>query len=522
MMHRAIVRLIVGVAFVLILAPSAVAQAAGPSSDAERLAGTWLFDAAWVKYHNNLSHFWTSTLVVTGDSFAVSKFMEIAKDLTGKFVLNPEVSPKTIDLKIDEFDLSERAQTTMKIPACTLPGIYKFEGDRLTVCFPIEADGKRPATFDDAGDKVARIVLARAAGFKAFPKVVVVKVTDADGQPVAGATVADFMDRGTDTNKTEAEAEWRYSRSITTGTDGRAKVKYEQFRHSQVVVHHAETKRIAIVPVTPRLLANGEVAVTLTPERRVTGTIVSPELTEAGLPIEWTGVYAMQDGRRVALCNSKPGDFEFLLPPGAYALDASGSDLNHKIVNITVPAGRSEFAVGPITLSASVLARLQKRPAPEFVDVVAWKGQPVKLADLKGKYVLLEFWGYWCSPCVHSMPVLIELHEKFGDKGLVIVGVHADLDGEVDTVAKLDEKIAGFKKKIWKGKDLPFSVAITSGKQVGEGDAKEHTGPAGQYGVHSWPTCVLIDRDGKVVGKFQAHDAKAASEEVEKLLNAKK
>jgi thiol-disulfide isomerase/thioredoxin len=155
--------------------------------------------------------------------------------------------------------------------------------------------------------------------------------------------------------------------------------------------------------------------------------------------------------------------------------------------------------------------------------VVGWKGDKVKLADLKGKYVLLEFWGYWCGPCVYSMPVLFELHEKFADKGLAIVGVHLDLEGEVDTPAKYDDKIASIKKKLWKGKSLPFPVALTSGKRIdsGEGDAVRG-GAAAQYGILGYPTTILIDREGKVVGKFNARDAKKAVAEIEKLLSGKK
>jgi hypothetical protein len=97
-----------------------------------------------------------------------------------------------------------------------------------------------------------------------------------------------------------------------------------------------------------------------------------------------------------------------------------------------------------------------------------------------------------------------------------------DTEGEVDNAAKLDNKIALYKKELWKGKDLPFPVALTSGDRVGEGDEKTPGGAAAQYDVHGYPATILIDRDGKVVGEFHARDAKDACEQVEKLLNAKK
>jgi thiol-disulfide isomerase/thioredoxin len=153
-----------------------------------------------------------------------------------------------------------------------------------------------------------------------------------------------------------------------------------------------------------------------------------------------------------------------------------------------------------------------------LIDVVGWKGKPVNLSEFKGKYVLLEFWGYWCGPCVASMPVLIELHEKYADKGLAIVGVHVDGNGEVDTALKLEEKVASYVKESWKGKTIPFSVALASGKRIGEGDSAKRGGPPLQYGVQHYPTCILIDRDGNVVDEFNAQDIKEASAEIEKLL----
>ena len=155
-----------------------------------------------------------------------------------------------------------------------------------------------------------------------------------------------------------------------------------------------------------------------------------------------------------------------------------------------------------------------------LTDVVGWKGEAVKLADLKGKVVLLEFWGYWCGPCIGSMPVLIELHEKFAEKGLAIVGIHVDGDGEVDTAKKLDDKIAGFKKEVWKGKDLPFPVALTSGRL--DESSGTRGGLAEKYGIRGYPSTILIDREGKVVGKFQARDSKEAIAAVEKLLKDEK
>jgi len=117
------------------------------------------------------------------------------------------------------------------------------------------------------------------------------------------------------------------------------------------------------------------------------------------------------------------------------------------------------------------------------------------------------------------MPDLFKIHDEFKDKGVVIVGIHVDGDGEVTTAKQLDEKLAEYKKDIWKGRDIPFPVALTSGKLL-ENDARG--GLADKYGIRGYPSTILIDREGKVVGKFHARDAEAAGVQLKKLLAEKK
>ena len=82
----------------------------------------------------------------------------------------------------------------------------------------------------------------------------------------------------------------------------------------------------------------------------------------------------------------------------------------------------------------------------------------------------------------------------------------------------LDEKIKVSVEKAWKGKDLPFSSALISGKVTDDTENRSRGKASEQYGVRGYPTTILIDREGKVVGHFQARDSKLAIEEFEKLL----
>ena len=64
--------------------------------------------------------------------------------------------------------------------------------------------------------------------------------------------------------------------------------------------------------------------------------------------------------------------------------------------------------------------------APEFQGIANWiNSEPLTMEQLRGKVVLVDFWTYTCVNCIRTFPYLNEWHDKYADKGLVIVGVHA-------------------------------------------------------------------------------------------------
>jgi thiol-disulfide isomerase/thioredoxin len=130
-------------------------------------------------------------------------------------------------------------------------------------------------------------------------------------------------------------------------------------------------------------------------------------------------------------------------------------------------------------LCAGVLAAAQPAigtPAPEFggkqfFNLPATMSQPVTLASLRGRVVLIDFWATWCGPCVASIPHLIELHDKYADQGLVIVG-HTD-----GSSTNLEGFIAA--------KKIPYLISV--GADIGDA-----------YGVNGIPQVFVVDPDGKV------------------------
>lgn len=487
------------------------------AAPAERpnLDGTWLFDECVTAKHDDTVRFWESVVTVKGDRFTLTKLMGNPKPLTGRLVFDP-ADPSAVDLVLDELDFAEM-KLTVKVPGGAYRGKFDASADRFTLALAWGPGEKRPEKLGPSQTTFFASLTRAPKGFTDFPKEITVRVTGPDGKPHAGASVSRFLDKTPDHKNPDAKTEWKLYDAVKTGPDGTAKVKYDD---PPCVVRDEAAKLIAFIKVSPAKLAGGEVSVTLAPEVRITGKVISPELEKAGGKVGWTNFYLIRDGWRLSFTGTKGGEFDLLAPPGKFTVQVYGEDMSGKDVEVVVPPDRTEYALDAIELKASAFALLKGKPAPEFVDVMGWAGKPVKLADLRGQYVLVEFWGFWCGPCIGAMPVLLDLHEKFAGKGLAIVGVHMDLGGDVDTAAKMNAKIAGYVKDVWKGRELPFPNALVSGERGGE-DNKPGGTPK-LYGVNSYPTTVLIDPEGKIVGKFHARDSKVAVAEMEKLLNAKK
>lgn len=70
-------------------------------------------------------------------------------------------------------------------------------------------------------------------------------------------------------------------------------------------------------------------------------------------------------------------------------------------------------------------SRRRRAAPPDFVGLGNWfNSPPLKLADLRGKVVLVDFWTHGCVNCVNTLPHLTQLYAKYKDRGLVVVGIH--------------------------------------------------------------------------------------------------
>ena len=451
--------------------------------------------------------------------FTITHFCGSKNDLHGSLIFSADFDA-AVDLYVEAVDVSDVWEGA-KYPKAVRPGdLQKLELNRLTISYATGADRHRPADYSVNDIKTHVLTLARAhAGFERMPANIRITVQDADGHPVPDASIFSFMSYWDSPKPTTKPDAWKYAELAHTDAAGVATVTYEALRNAPIGARDSQRHLIGYSLASPAALQDGTANVTLRPECHVRGTLDCPDL--AGKPIGWTNVYLFYGGERIGLCTSHAGAFDFFVRPGHYRLSAYGEQVKGRYVDLEVPEGQDRYSPPMITLASSRITQLTQQAAPELTSVLGWKGSPTRLADLHGKLVLLDFWGYWCHPCVVEMPNLIRLHERFKGKGLAVIGIHVDMSNQVDTTAKLDEKLVGIKTRYWNGKDLPFPVALTYELSAGAKDLEHSNTPAAAYGIDAYPTTIAIDRKGNLIGVLDVSDEKLAAEQIQKWLDSK-
>jgi peroxiredoxin len=128
------------------------------------------------------------------------------------------------------------------------------------------------------------------------------------------------------------------------------------------------------------------------------------------------------------------------------------------------------------------LTRLAPAEPAQF-SVATPDGATLRLADLKGKVVFLNFWATWCEPCLEEMPAMERLSRAYRDRGFVVVALSADREG------------ASVVRPFLKKHGLTFPVGLDSDQAV-----------ARLYRVWALPSTFILDRAG--VRLFSAHGAR--------------
>lgn len=125
------------------------------------------------------------------------------------------------------------------------------------------------------------------------------------------------------------------------------------------------------------------------------------------------------------------------------------------------------------SVSATSEATAERSPAPDFT-LKSSSGENIKLSELRGQVVMINFWASWCGPCRQEMPLLDELHARYSPMGFTMLGVNVEKDSSKARALL---------------KDLPveFPILFDQKNQVSK-----------DYDVIAMPSTVLVDRDGNI------------------------
>jgi cytochrome c biogenesis protein CcmG/thiol:disulfide interchange protein DsbE len=139
-------------------------------------------------------------------------------------------------------------------------------------------------------------------------------------------------------------------------------------------------------------------------------------------------------------------------------------------------ANRRRHSLGP--LRRGLIWPLLALIALAATSVGAANDAPsLDLAAYKGRVVVVDFWASWCTPCRRSIPWLNQMRAKYGDRGLVVIGVNVDKDGE---------DAARFLREV----PIDFDVVYDPAGEL-----------AAHYGVEGMPSTYVYSRDGALVAR---------------------
>ena len=141
--------------------------------------------------------------------------------------------------------------------------------------------------------------------------------------------------------------------------------------------------------------------------------------------------------------------------------------------------GTSSFAAKePLSLIGGVETPY---PAPLLIGISSWiNSEPLKLSDLQGKVILIEFWTYSCPYCRTALPYVNKFYNTYHDQGLLVIGIHSPKNEEEQSRVLVKDAIAAY--------DIHYPIALDNNFETWD-----------NYNAEGWPSFYLINRKGYVV-----------------------
>jgi len=132
-----------------------------------------------------------------------------------------------------------------------------------------------------------------------------------------------------------------------------------------------------------------------------------------------------------------------------------------------------------VSMNLTAAARLEKAPELRTSSIWINSDGPLKLSELRGKVVLVDFWAFDCDPCKETIPRIEAFHEKYAKEGLVVIGVHTPRTELEKQVPKLREAI--------KAMGIRYPVVVDDKQKI-----------FSDYRCDLWPTQFVIDKEGYI------------------------
>ena len=173
-------------------------------------------------------------------------------------------------------------------------------------------------------------------------------------------------------------------------------------------------------------------------------------------------------------------------------------------------AAAAVLVIAFLTTPALVAAKADK--APE-IEAGTWiNSDTLKLEDLKGKVVIIDFWATWCAPCRMVIPYLAKYYEKYKDKGVVVIGFTRIYPFYADELQQKrgisDKEHLRLIKEFVKRYKIEYPVAVAENNDV-----------FNTYRISGIPTMVFIDKKGNVsYVKVGANNPKLIEKKIQELL----
>lgn len=373
------------------------------------------------------------------------------------------------------------------------------------------------------------------------PREVRGRVVDEAGRPVADAAVDTFwrangsqMDQnGKPYDLTKTENVRRFwgnlgdmepagrAQPIRAGSDGRFSIKdtYPYF----AVMAMDPSRRHGGIALLPKAEGVEPLEIRLAPLITVRGSFEGPG---ASRQPSWTHVYihVPKDptrplhSTRLVSCGSLEAKFEIRLPPGQYTLEAYSynadtDQFEGELVpdkTLVLEADKAEVDLGRLKLTphrpdrGTLEAKAKtegswtdytehygESPPPWHASDARGVSKDARITDFRGKWVLIDFWGMSCRPCLaEGLPKLMSFYEKHAAQRdqFEILSICIDIEGDLKSMADLDRALEPIVKHVWGGKSPPFPILLDPTFKTWE-----------RFGLSGLGTVILIDPDGKLV-----------------------